>query len=203
MRCACLAGTLFVAISTPAIADQISFKAHFSIRESGNFVGTAVSTLATQDAAALVAAGCQAFGVDCSKQASSDAAWLKSVSNEDSKDGQEHRGFYRNFPGYEICKAKIDWAHTGIDSDSTFSARIVRDAQNNGLTYYAIVPTGGGRGHGIDSDLYLQFVRSGQTEQNNCFPTNTFVWNCKGQDCPKKDDPMSASYGIYPPARYP
>ena len=182
-------------------SEPIYTKVRFSIRENGNFLGTVFTTLGTPEAAALVTAGCAAYGVDCSQEAAAGAAILKRFAPGDSKNGNEHRGIYLAPDGYEICRAKIDWGHTGIDGDSTFSAMILRE-QQNGLAYYAVVPTGGGRGHGIDSDLYLEFVPAGQTGQSGCFPTNAHVWNCKGPNCPNKDA-MGVAYGIYPPARYP
>jgi hypothetical protein len=198
-----LMGTVcFVLINAEANAadEPIYTKVRFSITESGNFAGQVLRNLGTPEAAALVTAGCAAFGVDCSGAAAAGAEAIKQVFAGDSKDGNEHRGIYRAPQNYEICQAKIDWGNTGIDGGSTFAARLQRDNQNHGLGYYAVVPTGGGRGHGITSDLYLMFVLAGQVPQRNCFPTNALLWNCKGPQCGDKD-PMSDSYGIYPPAR--
>jgi hypothetical protein len=191
-----------VCVMGTASADSIYTKVRFSIRENGNFAGTVFTTLGTPEVAALVSAGCAAYGVDCSGAAAAASALIRTLASNDSRSGNEHHGIYKAPQGYEICKAKIDWGHTGIDSESTFSAVIERDPQNNGLGWYAVVPHGGGRGHGIDSDLYLQFVTAGQSGQNDCFLTNTHVWNCKGPDCPNKDA-LGVGYGIYGPARYP
>lgn len=181
-------------------ADPIYTQVRFSITEHGNFAGQVFKNLGTPEAAALVTAGCAAYGVDCSGAAAAVAEAIKQIYAGDSKSGNEHHGIYRAPVGYEICQAKIDWGNTGIDGGSTFAARIMRSPQDNGLGYYAAVPTGGGRGHGVTSDLYLKFVPAGEVPKSDCFPTETIVWNCKGQDCGNKE-PLSDSYGIYPPAR--
>ena len=152
----------FLSIATAANADPLYVKVRFSIEEHSNFAGQVFTTLGTPEVAVAITAGCAAFGVDCSAAATGLTTLTHNLGPNDNKNGQDHHGIYRAPVGYEICKAKVDWAHTGIDGGSTFNTRIVREPNNNGLGYYAVVPTGGGRGHGINSDLYLEFVPAGQ-----------------------------------------
>ena len=114
MRYAWPVGILIcIALTTSAVADgPVYAKIRFSIRENGNFAGSVFTTLGTPEAAALVTAGCAAYGVDCSSEAAAGAALLKSLASGDAKNGIDHHGIYRAPVGYEICKAKIDWGHT-------------------------------------------------------------------------------------------
>jgi hypothetical protein len=94
----------------------------------------------------------------------------------------------------QSLQGKIDWAHTGIDSQSTFSTVI----QHDGLGYYASIPKLAGRGTGINSDIYIEYIKNGLDKQYNCWPIGTHPWICRGMGCT-----AGPGYGFYPGATYP
>jgi hypothetical protein len=186
---------------SPAPAQPIFAKVHFQIHRNGSWGGDVISRMDPTAIAAIITAGCAAYGVDCSSTAPTVTKLVKSLGPYHSDGGNEHRGIYRAPPGYEMCTAKIDWGDTGISGKSTFSATLYRDPRNKGLGYYADVPRTN-KGEGIDSDLYFEFVPADQLAQRtDCFPSGAHLWNCRGQWCPDKPA-MSTGYGIYRPARW-
>jgi len=140
---------------------------------------------------AALAAGCAIYGTDCSSEALG-LAQLLSFSGNTS--GNQFHGKYFSPKGYIICKAKIDWAHTGIDSQSTFASIIQKD----GLGLYAALSAQAGNGTGINSDIYLEFVKSSEASRFGCWPLGVHPWNCRGQGCT-----AGHGYGFYPGAHYP
>jgi hypothetical protein len=146
----------------------------------------------------VITAGCAAFGADCSSIGAGAAAIVSGIKQNNTVSGGDVHGIIKAPPGWEICKAKIDWGHTGISGGSTFNSAIVRDATNNGLGYYAFVEQSPSHGTGITSDVYLYFVKAGETVKYGCWPTGLNPWICTGPSCA-----AGAGQRILPEARYP
>ncbi len=176
--------------------EVVSLKTRFGIDKNGNFSGIVLDKLTDPNIwAGLVAAGCSVFSddpADCTTVGLAVGNEIRTFT--DRRSNNEFYGKYFAPPGYQICKAKIDWDHTGIDSQSTFSTII----QQDGLGYYASIPSLAGRGTGINSDIYLQFVKTGLSSKYMCWPVGTHPWNCRGPGCT-----AGPGYGFYPGARYP
>jgi hypothetical protein len=188
---------------TQSPAEPAYVKTRFSIDVHGNFGGYVLSKLDPTAVIVAVEAGCLAFGTDCTSQAAAAGKILQQIKAADNHGGNEHHGIFNSPPGYEICKAKIDYGHSGFSANATFASRIVRQPNQNGLGFYADVAPNPGEGTGVDADIYMQFVPAGTTSQYACWPNGGIPWNCHGHGgCDPKPDIMSTAYGIYPPARY-
>jgi hypothetical protein len=186
-------------ISGPAWSqEQLAIKTRFELTKSGSFAGTVWSGADPTLIGVAIQAGCAAFGADCSGPATAISTIIKGIKQSQTVSGGDVHGIYSAPVGWEICKAKIDWAHTGISGGSTFNSVIVRDAVNNGLGYYAFVEQAPGHGTGITSDVYLYFVKAGKTAAYGCMPTRTNPWICTGKDCA-----AGSGQRILPEARYP
>jgi hypothetical protein len=161
----------------------IAVKIDFKISEKGGFWEKTGKEAGTPEAAAMITAACAAFGVDCSRYALAGTQLINQVVVGDDVKGEEHHGIIRAPVGYEICRVKIDWGNTSITGESTFNTVILRDPQNNGLGYYAVVPKHRKEGHWISAPLYLKFVPAGKVSENGCWPEKLNPWICKGQNC--------------------
>jgi len=153
----------------------IAFKYRLIIRESSKgFFGDYFPQLGRRGTADTAAKVCKLFGTDCQQTADNAVDVIRSIAPEE-KDGPgsiEHHGLIRAPLNYEICRAKIDLNTASWDSGSSFSGEIVRDQNHtvNGLGYLATVPKADGRGHSVEADLYLLYVRGGTLAQNGCWP---------------------------------
>jgi len=152
----------------------------FEIEESGSFLDKTFNEMGTPEAAAMIAAACTVFQMDCTKEAVAAAEVIKEINTSHNVIGEEHSGIIRAPVNYEICKARIDWGNASIDGESTFNTRIVRELHDNGLGFYAVVPKHRPEPHWIRATLYLLFVPSGSIGQYGCFPTNVNPWLAKG-----------------------
>jgi hypothetical protein len=152
--------------------DKAYVKYRFEIAESGSFVQKSFKELGTKEVAALITAGCAAWGVDCSQEALAGTEIIAAIVASDIQAGEQHHGIIRAPTGYEICRAKIDTNHASVDSQTSFSGEIIRDVTGNGLGFYAEVPKKRKEGHSAKADLYLQFVPAGTVAQHDCMPTS-------------------------------
>jgi len=202
---ALIASTLTFAGTARAedLSGPIYLKTRFSIDVNSNWADLVWTKMDPTAVGVAIEAGCLAYGTDCSKEAAAAAQIIKQIKAADKHEGNEHHGIYNSPPGYEICTAKIDYAHAGFSANATLSTQIIRRAGQNGLGFYADVAKDPGRGTGIDVDLYVQFVPQGKTTQYACWPDKGIPWNCLGHGaCNDKPDIFSTAHGIYPPARY-
>lgn len=164
---------LFLGIGGAAAqSGPIAIKYRFEIAEPGSFFQKTLKEMGTKEFAAMVTAACAAFDIDCSKEAAQTAAVIKSMNIGDQASGEEHHGIIRAPVDYEICKAKIDTAHASVDSQTSFSGEIIRDANNNGLGFYAEVPKNRPEGHSAEADLCLEFVPAGTLSKYGCWPAS-------------------------------
>jgi hypothetical protein len=158
--------------SASAQSGPIAIKYRFEIAEPGSFFQKTLKEMGTKEAAALITAACAAFEVDCSQEAVAATQVVKTINVGDQASGEEHHGIIRAPVGYEICKARIDTAHASVDSQTSFSGEIIRDAHENGLGFYAEVPKNRPQGHSAEADLYLEFVPAGTLSKYGCWPTS-------------------------------
>jgi hypothetical protein len=152
----------------------IAFKYRLVIRESSNgFFVDNFAKLGKKGTAEGAAKVCKLFGGDCAQTANDAVDVIQTITPEE-KEGPgsiEHHGLIRAPLNYEICRTKIDMNNASIDGGSSFSGEIVRDQNHtvNGLGYYAAVPKADGKGHSVEADLYLLYVRAGTLAQNGCW----------------------------------
>jgi hypothetical protein len=141
-----------------------------------------------------MAVGCAAYDLDCSDAASfvrqggeiADVTVGQADSNVyitgvvTYNDGGEWAGIFE-VRGYEICGAKL--SDLSITSPSTFNTRIVRDNQNNGLGFYAVIPKNRPSRQWVDAYMLVHYVRAGTLNRNRCMDTDYNPWLCEGQNC--------------------
>ena len=138
-----------------------------------------------------------AFGLDCSGTAGGVRAVVQAIRQPQNVRGRNVNGIYRLPPGWEICKAMIDWANTRISGGSTFNTTIARNARDNGLGYHAFVEQDSSRGTGITSDIYLYFVKPDKRAEYQCWADGAYPWICTGPSCAS-----GPGQRILPEARY-
>ena len=182
---------LLLVIVQPSIApaqtqeqdDVMAVKARFSFDQSGNFAGTVFHALGQKEVGVLIAAGCAAYGADCTKEAAALVEIAQRIDANVSGSGNERHGIYRAPVGWTICRAKWDYAHAGISGGASMSAQLMRTNTDNGLGWYANVPRGNGHGEGIDVDLYIEYVRArpGNEAMHQCWAP-ALLWDCKGHE---------------------
>ena len=197
-RSVVLTTVVVVALGQPAGAqDQFAVKTRFELTRSGNFVGLVLSNADPAVVELSITAGCAPFGVDCSGKAGGVSAVVQAIKQTQNLRGGKVNGIYRSPPGWEICRAMINWANTRISGGSTFNTTIARNAQDNGLGYYAFVEQDPSRGTGITSDIYLYFVKPDKTAEGQCWADGTHPWICTGPSCAS-----GPGQRILPEARY-
>ena len=152
--------------------------------------------MGSQEFVAMVTAACAAYGVDCSKTAAAIAAGARyatpyvSTGNVrttawiDRHPGEEYYAKFAAPTGYTTCKAKIDIGNGSITGGSTFNGSIQRmpGPNQDGIGLYAVVPKNRPSGQWVSFRVYVEFVPKG-TEGGRCWPDNTTVFQCTGQDC--------------------
>jgi hypothetical protein len=197
-RSVLLTTVVVVALGRPAGAqDQFAVKTRFELTRSGNFVGLVLSNADPTVLGLAITAGCAAFGLDCSRTAGGVSAVVQAIKQPQNVHGGNVNGIYRLAPGWEICKAMIDWANTRISGGSTFNTTIAKNARDNGLEYNAFVEQDPSRGTGITSDIYLYFVKPDKTAEHQCWADGTHPWLCTGPSCAS-----GPGQRILPEARY-
>ena len=101
--------------------EAVGFKIPFVYTRRGDLAKAIMDTITNPTVmAGLIEAGCLAYGDDCSGV----AGVLLGVSANVA--GGDIHGVVQSPNGYTICKAKIDWTHTGIDEGSTFNSSFIR-----------------------------------------------------------------------------
>jgi hypothetical protein len=161
----------------------IVLKAEVNIDEKGSFLEKTGKELGTQEAAAMITAACAVFETDCSKEAAQGTQLIKKLVVGDDVNGEDHHAVIHSPDGYDMCKVKVDWKNASIDGESTFNAVILRNPQNNGFGYYAVVPKHRKEGHWLKAMLYLEFVPKGTADKYGCWADKSNPWVCKGPNC--------------------
>jgi hypothetical protein len=156
--------------------------------------------LGTDEAAVIIAAGCAAFGADCSQDAKRIADVGKKISKATSKvpdscggkttmgkvscspgiklterKGEQYYGIMPAPARYQICNAKLDL--TSMTGAANFNTTIVRNKTGNGLGFYAVVPVRAA-GEWVDANVHLMFVKNPKIPKHKCLPTDAHPWIC-------------------------
>lgn len=190
---------LLSASASLCLAETLAVNHELHITEGGGFLNKSLKEMGSKEFQALVTIGCAAFAVDCSQAAQAvrtaatvgtpilgrrgEAYFITGDVTEHRSDSEEWRGYFRAPPGYEVCKAGLDYGSMSITGPSTFNTRIVRDPQNNGLFFYAVVPKHRPTRQWIHAQMLVTYVKAGTVAQNQCAPTGSNPWVCKGQNC--------------------
>ena len=186
-----LAGGFEASAQTASITQPETFEAW----EGGGFVSKTWKELGTPEAAALITAACAAFGVDCSSGATAIADAAKQTNRFvqqtnytgtariDRHPGEEYYAKFDSPPGHTICKAVIDIGNGSITGGATFNGSIQRTGED-GLGLYAVVPMNRPTGQWVRFNLVVEYVPTGTLDQYKCWPNNTLVFQCTGQNCP-------------------
>ncbi|WFU26325.1 hypothetical protein QA649_08985 [Bradyrhizobium sp. CB1717] len=193
LRLATLIAT-FLWISVSASAQPIDRPETFQAWEGGGFLLKTWKELGSQEAQALITAGCAAYGVDCSSQAAAIRAAAQqsrqyyrsgnvaTTARIDRHPGEEYYAKFDSPNGYTICKAAIDIKNGSITGPSTFNGSIQRTGED-GLGLYAVVPKNRPTGQWVRFNLVVRYVPAGTLQQYDCWPNNTLVVQCTGQNC--------------------
>jgi hypothetical protein len=178
-------------------AEELLVAHEFRVSEAGGFGAKTLKEMGSPEFQAIVTAACAAYGVNCSSAAGAirKAAEIGSpiVGQAGSKvyitgdvthhQGEDWAGIFRAPVGYEICEAKLDYGRMSITGESTFNTSILRSPNDNGLGFYAVIPKNRPSGQCVEAYFVVKYVKGGTVPQNNCAPTGTHPWLCKGQNC--------------------
>jgi len=178
-------------------SDVLVVPHEFRVSEQGGFATKTLPQLNTTEFRAGLIAACTYFGYVCggiavaignaatyatpyvSNNEVSTTAWI------DRHPGEEWYAKFAAPSGYTTCKASIDVANGSITGGATFNGTIQRmsGANQDGVGLYAVVPKGRPSGQWVSFRVDVAFVPKGTTEQHQCWPDNTHVWQCTGQNC--------------------
>jgi hypothetical protein len=180
-----------VAIATDA-PPHVYLQLHIDINKAGYFFDVLPIDMTVT---ASAEAACVAFTGDAVACAASAAAMGRRAHPipHDKQDGARHTGFFQAPLGYEICKTRIHWADTSLDTGSSIAATMVRntdglgahnDPDRNGLAYDIQIGTGGSSPYPVKTILDLDFIdaKLAADPTSGCFPTGLKPWDCQGTD---------------------
>jgi hypothetical protein len=178
-------------------AEELLVAHEFHVSEAGGFGHKTLKEMGSREFQVIVTAACAAYGVNCSSaagqirkgaeiaskivgQAGSNVYITGDVTRHE---GEEWNGIFRAPVGYEICEAKLDYGRMSITGESTFNTSILRSPTDNGLGFYAVIPKNRPSGQWVEAYFVVKYVKGGTVPQNNCAPSGTYPWLCKGQSC--------------------
>ena len=178
-----------VAMATDA-PPHVYLQLHIDINKAGYFFDVLPIDMTV---AASTGAACVAFTGDAAACAASTAAMGRRAHPipHDKQEDARHTGFFQAPLGYEICRARIQWAETTLDVGSSIAATMVRntdilgphnDPDRNGLAYDIQVGASGSSPHPVKTILDLDFIDAKLTADpaSGCFPTGLKPWDCHG-----------------------
>jgi hypothetical protein len=184
--------------SMPAFAQENIVVPHeFIAWEAGGFLPKTVKEMGTPEFAGFITAACAAFGADCSTTAAKIAAGayystpyvatgnVRTTAWIDRHSGEEYYAKFAAPPGYTTCKAKIDVGNGSITGGATFNGSIQRMPGPNadGIGLYSVVPKNRPSGQWVNFRVFVEFVPKGDEIKSQCWPSNTVVFQCTGQNC--------------------
>jgi hypothetical protein len=190
-------GTVWVCGAGPSSGDAIVVPHEFSAGEPGGFFPKTLKEMSSQEFQAILTVACAYYGVDCSNAAAAiraGAAYatpyifqsdLHTTAFIDRHPGEAYYAKFAAPPGYTTCKALIDVGNGSITGGSTFNGSIQRmpGPLGDGIGLYAVVPQHRPTGQWVNFHVDIEFVRNGTLDQHACWPNNTVVWQCTGQNC--------------------
>ncbi|MDB5243566.1 MAG: hypothetical protein JWP57_4191 [Spirosoma sp.] len=158
--------------------DALTVPYHIKIEHRGHSpIDVLIHQLGTREGRTVLAFIAAAIGVD--PQTATEVATVVPLPSINEAETDNYP-FYHAPVGMTICKAgPIGTIET---SHSSWSARIVRDTNNNGLGMYVSVGTSPGQTHRSEGSFFIEFVKAeGDWEKKyQCTPTGTLVWNQRG-----------------------
>jgi hypothetical protein len=171
-----------------ARAEQMLVVNEFHVAERGTINTRPLVEMSSADFQAIATAACAAYGCSSSPDTVKKAPLVSAddnfyITGEARHEGDEWRGIFRAPQGYEICAARLALERTTISGFSTFTASIVRTPQNNGLGFYAVIPKGRIEAQWVEAYFFVKYVTAGTVDQDNCAPTDSNPWLCKGPNC--------------------
>jgi hypothetical protein len=189
-----LFGLLMLASTIGSAGAQPIYVWHeFHVTEPGGFFSKTLKEMGSREFQVLVTAGCAAFGVNCAQQ----AAQIRRASEILSaaytsiggthyisgrltwQQGEEWKGVFDAFQGYQVCRAAVDWGNASITGESTFNT--VVDNSQGGLTFYAVVPKNRSSGRNwVNANFLIEYVPIGTGAQYSCAAEGEIQWACKG-----------------------
>jgi hypothetical protein len=176
-------GSLVTSAALAGQPETLSMSFRLDVTEDGSWFTKTMREMTSKQGKLAVKAACVVFGYDCSSEVEAAAAILRSVYvDQHRQDGETHHFIVRAPEGYELCKVKVDWAHASLDSQSSWTARIHRRDEWNGLGMAVTVPIGRKEGHSAKGDVDLMFIPYGTAEARGCFPAQ-IMWACQGNNC--------------------
>jgi hypothetical protein len=169
----------------------------FNAWEKGGFFVKTIKEIGTKEFVVLLEAACAAYGADCSAVAAEIAAGahyatpyiatgnVSTTAWIDRHPGEEYFAKFAAPAGYTTCRAKIDIGNGSITGGSTFNGSIQRMPGPNadGIGLYAVVPKNRPTGQWVSFRVYVEFVLKGTESGSGCWPDNTVVFQCTGQNC--------------------
>lgn len=188
---------LYAASATVCCANEILVAHEFHVTEAGGVIQKTLKEMNSNEFQSALAAACAAYGVPCSRgagviRAGADIAgrvFGEAGSNYfitgdlTRHEGEEWNGIFRAPPGYEMCTVHNDYNMMSITGESTFNATVLRNPVDNGLGFYAVIPKHRPAGQWVEAYFMVKYVDAGTAAQNQCVPSGTSAWQCKGQAC--------------------
>jgi hypothetical protein len=188
---------LYAASAALCRAEVILVAHEFHVTEGGGFINKTLKEMNSNEFQAAMTVGCAAYGVDCSKAAIAirkgaeiggtvvgQAGSKVFITGDVTKQaGEEWWGIFRAPVGYEICTVHNDYNRMSITGETTFNTTVLRTPNDNGLGFYAVIPKNRPVGQWVEAYFVVKYVDSGSMGQNQCVPSGTPAWQCKGQAC--------------------
>ena len=184
MRKAIFAFSLALFIPWPAFAEDV-LVSHFEVLKKCakiDFLSKTVKEAKTPEGQALIKLAASLVGVDPTIV----NIGLAVIPIEGVGKKQDTYPFIRSPVGYTICSAKpsnlnMGAGENGIQThgDTTFNSTIVRDAKNNGLAMYMVVPCKATTDTRVQSGFDVTFVKADpgwEKKYPQCMKTGSHPW---------------------------
>lgn len=184
MRNAFFAFPLVVLASGPAFAEDV-IVSHFDVLKQCakvSFLAKTIKEAKTPEGQALLNVGASLVGINPTVV----SIGIRAIPIEGASQEQDTHPFIRSPDGYTICSAKpsnlnMGSGDNGIEThgDTTFNATIVRDAKNDGLAMYMVVPCKASTDTRVQSGFDVTFVKADAGWRNKypqCVKTGSHPW---------------------------
>jgi hypothetical protein len=190
-------GEVWTCGTASSSSDAIVVPHEFHAWEQGGFGLKTLKEMGTKEFQAMLTAVCAAWLIDCSEEAAAIRAGAyyatpliagQNIYTTAFVDKHPGEAYYAKFvapPGYTTCRAVIDVGNGSITGESTFNGSVQRmpGPNGDGVGLYAVVPKFRPSGQWVSFIVNVEFVPNGTLNQHQCWPDNTLVWQCTGQNC--------------------
>jgi hypothetical protein len=185
MKSAKFLTAMLMLIPSQAFADDVIIS-HFEVlKKCGkvDFFSKTIKEAGTPEGRALIGVAASLIGINPTIVKIGIAA----LPIEGTGSQQDTYPFIRSPNGYTICSAKpsnmnMGSGENGVEThgDTTFNSTIVRDAKNNGLAMYMVVPCKTNTDTRVQSGFDVTFVKAdaagGENKYPQCMKTGTHPW---------------------------